>query len=97
MDLYLEGAVPIGLGAREENNYTLDTAALEIWKQILQADPDARDGLYLKLAIATALCPAGLGQHRRGRRCRSRKILWFATSTTRRRTRTRSCFPVSIT
>lgn len=59
MELYLEGAVPIGLAAREDNNYRLDTAALEIWRQILQADPDSKDGLYLKLAIATALAPPG--------------------------------------
>ena len=59
MELYLEGVVPIGLAAREANTYTLDTAALEIWKKILDADPDAKDGLYLKLAIATAIAPPG--------------------------------------
>ena len=59
MELYLEGAVPIGLVAREADKYTLDTAALEIWKKILNADPDAKDGLYLRLAIATAIAPPG--------------------------------------
>jgi hypothetical protein len=59
MELYLEGVVPIGLAAREANAYTLDTAALEIWKRILDADPDARHDLYLKLAIATAIAPPG--------------------------------------
>jgi len=59
MELYLEGAVPIGLAAREENKYSLNTMALEIWKNILKADPDAGEGLYLKLAIATALAPPG--------------------------------------
>lgn len=59
MDLYLEGSVPIGLAAREANQYTLDTTALEIWRKILQADPDAKEGLLLKLAIATAILPPG--------------------------------------
>jgi len=59
MELYLEGAVPIGLAAREANTYTLPVTALEIWKKILAADPAAKDGLYLKLAIATALAPPG--------------------------------------
>ena len=59
MNLYLEGAVPLGLAAREKNNYTLNPTSLEIWKNILKADPDARDGIYLKLAIATALRPPG--------------------------------------
>ena len=61
MDLYLEGAVPLGWAARERNDYTLNTAALEIWKQILAVDPDAKEGLPLKLAIATALAPPGSG------------------------------------
>ena len=59
MELYLEGVVPIGLAAREANTYKLDTAALEIWKKILNADPDAKEGIYLKLAIATAIAPPG--------------------------------------
>lgn len=57
MELYLEGAVPIGLAAREANNYALTTSSLEIWNKILKADPDAKDGLYLKMAIALALAP----------------------------------------
>ncbi|MCX6875173.1 MAG: hypothetical protein NTW21_15395 [Verrucomicrobia bacterium] len=59
MDLYLEGAVPLGLAAREKNDYPLNPASLEIWQQILKADPDAKDGIYQKLAIATALRPPG--------------------------------------
>ena len=57
MELYLEGAVPIGLAAREANNYTINTSSLETWKKILKADPDAKDGLYLKMSIALALAP----------------------------------------
>ncbi len=61
MDLYLEGAVPLGLAAREQNSYTLPVRSLEIWKNIFDADPDSKDGLYLRLAIATALAPPGTG------------------------------------
>ncbi len=59
LELYLEGSVPIGLAAREANKYALGTAALEIWKNILNADPDAKDGICLKLAVATAIAPPG--------------------------------------
>ncbi|MEI6535598.1 MAG: hypothetical protein WCN98_09685, partial [Verrucomicrobiaceae bacterium] len=59
MELYLEGAVPLSLAARDANNYALDVKALEIWERILMADPDSKDGLYLRLAIATALVPPG--------------------------------------
>ncbi len=61
LDLYLEGVVPIGLAAREQDHYTLRTANLETWKRIFDADPDSREGLYLKLAIATAIAPPGSG------------------------------------
>jgi hypothetical protein len=66
MDLYLEGAVPLGIAAREQNRYTLSVAALEIWKKILNADPQSKDGLYLRLAIATALRPPGTGNRGAG-------------------------------
>lgn len=59
MDLYLEALVPLRLAAREEDKYTLSTGPLEIWNRILLADPEAREGLYLKLAIATAIAPPG--------------------------------------
>lgn len=59
MDLYLEGSVPIGIATRDADKYTLNAAALEIWKKILVADPDAKDGIYQKMAIATAILPPG--------------------------------------
>ncbi len=61
MELYLEGAVPIGLNAREQNNYKLSTETLARWQNIFNADPDSKDGLCLKLAIATAIAPPGSG------------------------------------
>ena len=59
MDLYLVGAVPVGLRQREANNYELPGGSLNIWKRIFEADPESRQGLYLRLAIATALNPPG--------------------------------------
>ena len=65
MDLYLEAAMPTGLNAREANNYGLSTASLEIWKTIFFADPESQEGIYLRLAIATAPGPS---RHRQPRR-----------------------------
>jgi chitin-binding protein len=61
LDLYLEGVVPTGIAAREKNSYTLSAATLDIWRKILNADPDSKEGIYLKLAIATAVAPPGSG------------------------------------
>jgi len=68
MDLYLEGVVPTGIAAREQNRYTLPVAALDTWKRILNADPESREGLYLRLAIATAVAPPGSGNRGAGQR-----------------------------
>jgi hypothetical protein len=61
MDLYLEGATPTGIKDRELNRYTLNAAFLDIWKRIFFADPESKEGMYLRLAIATALRPPGTG------------------------------------
>lgn len=61
LELYVEGVVPIGIAAREEDCYALSTAPLEIWTRIFHADPDSKEGLYLKLAIATSIAPPGTG------------------------------------
>ena len=66
LDLYLEGAVPVGIKAREQNSYKLSAKSLEIWKNILNADPEAKEGLYLRLTIATALRPPGTGNRGAG-------------------------------
>ncbi|MDP6356019.1 MAG: hypothetical protein QF473_12990 [Planctomycetota bacterium] len=58
-DLYLIANVPLSLADRANNTYTLDIKALEIWKQIIKSDPDAKDGIYLKLAIAAGMAPPG--------------------------------------
>jgi len=59
MDLYLEGSVPISLAKREENKWSLNPAALGIWQKILLADPEAKDGIYQKMAIAISILPPG--------------------------------------
>lgn len=61
LNLCLEGATPIGLARREANNWSIPVSALEIWKDIYHADADSKQGIYLKLAIATALAPPGTG------------------------------------
>jgi len=58
MDLYLVGAAPSGAKKREANAYKLGTGALDTWRRILNANPDSKEGLYLRLAIATALSPS---------------------------------------
>jgi len=58
MDLYLIAAAPSGAKRREANTYKLPTRALDTWRQILNADPDSKRGIYLKLAIATSLFPS---------------------------------------
>ena len=57
MDLYLEAATPTGLAARAENKWPLDTEALAIWQKVQQADPESKDGMYLKMAIGMGINP----------------------------------------
>lgn len=65
LDEYLLAAVPIGSKQRAAN-YTIPVGSLAIWRRILEADPDAKHGLYLRLAIATALRPPGTGNRGAG-------------------------------
>lgn len=66
MDLYLEGATPTGIKDRELNRYTLSAASMDIWKRIFFADPESKEGMDLRLAIATALRPPGTGNRGAG-------------------------------
>ncbi len=61
MELVLEGTTPTHLAAREDNSWSISARALEIWKKIQLADPDSKEGIYLRLAIATGLRPPGTG------------------------------------
>ena len=61
LEAALEGATPIVPAQREADTWTFPAAALGTWCRIWEADPDSRGGLYLRLAIATALNPPGTG------------------------------------
>jgi hypothetical protein len=58
---YLEAHVPVHLAAREQHAWTINPATLELWKKIVTADPEAKTGLPMKIAIATAIRPPGTG------------------------------------
>ncbi len=66
MDLLLEAVGPTPIAARDDNSYRLAVSSLELWMKILQADGDAKDGIYQRLAIATALRPPGTGNRGAG-------------------------------
>ena len=59
MELCLEAATPTGLKARDDNSWSLSAESLDLWKYLTATDPDSKAGIYLKLAIATALAPPG--------------------------------------
>jgi hypothetical protein len=59
MDLYLEAATPSRDKQRELNTYVLGIGSLDLWKKLYTEDPDSREGIYLRLAMATALRPPG--------------------------------------
>ncbi|MCE9608933.1 MAG: hypothetical protein K8R23_01770 [Chthoniobacter sp.] len=61
MDQYLEAHVPIHLAAREQNSYSISAGPLESWRKLVAADPDAKTGIPMKIAIATAIRPPGSG------------------------------------
>ena len=70
LELYLEGATPLKIAARNDNSWSLSVGALEIWKRIYDADPDSRQGICLRLAMATALRPPGTGNRGAGMQVR---------------------------
>ena len=66
LGLFLEGATPLGLAQREEDRWTIKVETLTLWARLWQLDASAREGLLLRLAIATALLPPGEGNHGAG-------------------------------
>lgn len=66
MENYLIGSTPVGTVHRWEDTWTAPLSSLEIWSQIFHADPDSKEGIYLKLAIATGLNPPGTGNRGAG-------------------------------
>lgn len=61
MDEVLLTRTPTEMAGRYDNSWSINAGILENWKQICYAYPESREGLYLRLAIATALRPPGTG------------------------------------
>ena len=59
MDMSLQAAGPTAIAERDGNGYTIPPETLNIWRKIVSSDPDAKDGIYLRLAMATAIAPPG--------------------------------------
>ena len=66
MEQYLVGATPTIIKAREADKHGLSVGSLNLWNKIYQADPESKEGIYLRLAIATALNPPGTGNRGAG-------------------------------
>ena len=66
LHLFLEGATPLGLTQRDEDKALIKAETLALWSQLWNTDPQSREGLFLRLAIATALLPPGQGNHGAG-------------------------------
>ena len=58
---FLLTATPLSIPVREDNSYGFSTEVLHRWRTIFIADPQSKEGVYLRLAIATALRPPGTG------------------------------------
>jgi len=66
MELYILGATPVGIGQREANDWRIGASSLGIWSRIFHADAESKEGIYLRLAIATGLSPPGTGNQGAG-------------------------------
>ncbi len=58
---FLLAATPLSIPAREDNSYGIGSNVLENWKNIFTADPLSKDGINLRIAIATSIRPPGTG------------------------------------
>lgn len=59
MDEVLLTRTPLDGFTRNDNSWSINAGVLENWRQIFKAYPESRQGLYLRLAIASALRPPG--------------------------------------
>lgn len=66
LNLFLEGATPLGLNPRDEDKWTIKVEVLARWSRLWGADEESRRGVPLRLAMATALLPPGEGNHGAG-------------------------------
>lgn len=63
---YLLATTPLSIPVRDDNSYGLPVGGLENWKNIFTADPLSKDGVNLKIAIATSIRPPGTGSRGSG-------------------------------
>jgi len=61
MDTALLTRTPSAGFARADDSWSLNAGDLTRWRQVWEADPQSRSGLYLRLAIAVAIRPPGTG------------------------------------
>lgn len=59
LEAFLQAAGPTAISARDDNSFTIPAGALDIWRKIWSSDPESRQGIYLRLAMATAIAPPG--------------------------------------
>ena len=59
MDEVLLTRTPSAMFHRKDDSHDLNALMLENWKQIYDADPASRQGLYMRLAVACVLRPPG--------------------------------------
>ncbi len=63
---YLLATTPLSVPVRDDNSYGLPLGGLENWKNIFSADPQSKEGINLKIAIATSIRPPGTGSRGSG-------------------------------
>ena len=66
LNLFLEGATPLGLAQRDEDKLPIKVETLTLWSRLWQLDGQSHQGMLLRLAMATALLPPGDGNHGAG-------------------------------
>ena len=71
----LEGATPVPIKHRRADNWKIPGKTLAIWKKIYDADPDSKEGVCLKLAIAVGMNPPGTGNRGAGQAKKPEKPL----------------------
>ena len=52
---------PTELAGRNDNSWSINAGVLDHWRKIWETYPESREGIYLRLAIATVLRPPGTG------------------------------------
>lgn len=66
MDEFLITRTPTDMHGRNDNSWSINTGMLENWRIIQEAHPDSKQGLLLRLAMATVLRPPGTGNQGAG-------------------------------